>query len=259
MALYARDAGVWKPSYEPSVRNSSVWKPLRELYARDAGVWKPILVDPNYSSVVLLLHGDGTNGSTTITDNSPTPKTVTAVGDTQISTAQSVFAGGSSIRLDGSGDYITVPSSTDFAFGTGDFTLEFFVRFNVLQTVNSNMVHTNINGGFAIYQTPTAGSWQIARSGIASELAFSWSPVISTWYHFAVSRTSGTMKVFIDGVQVASGASATSFLQNGFWFGRDYLGALSYANCWAEEIRITKGVGRYTAAFTAPTIPFKDR
>jgi hypothetical protein len=61
---------------------------------------QPVPVDPQFGSVSLLLHGDGTNGSTTITDNSPTPKTVTAVGNAQISTAQSKF-GGASILFDG--------------------------------------------------------------------------------------------------------------------------------------------------------------
>ena len=51
--------------------------------------------DPNFANVSLLLHGDGTNGSQTILDSSSTPKTVTVVGNTQISTAQSAFSGGS--------------------------------------------------------------------------------------------------------------------------------------------------------------------
>ena len=75
--------------------------------------------DPYFSNVSLLLHGDGTNGSTTIIDSSPLPKTVTAFGNAQISTAQSKF-GGSSIAFDGTGDSLTIPAIT-FA---GDFTLE---------------------------------------------------------------------------------------------------------------------------------------
>lgn len=259
MTLYAKNAGVWKPSSDPIVKDASVWKPVREWYAKDAGVWKPSLNDPYYSNVVLLLHGDGPNASKTIVDNSPTPKTVTALGDAQISTAQSVFAGGSSINFDGSGDYLTVPSSADFAFGTGDFTLEFFIRFNVVLSTDTNLCHTNINGGISIYQTTTAGNWQIAKSGLASELAFSWAPVVGTWYHLAISRVSGTMWVFVNGAQVATGASSTSFLQNGLWFGRDYITTTRYANGWMEELRLTKGVGRYTAGFAAPTIPYRDR
>ena len=61
---------------------------------------QPVPVDPLFNNVSLLLHGDGTNGFTTITDSSPTPKTVTAVGNAQISTAQSKF-GGAVLRLMG--------------------------------------------------------------------------------------------------------------------------------------------------------------
>ena len=80
-------------------------------------------VDEEFDKVSLLLHGDGTNGSTTIIDSSSSPKAVTAVGDAQISTAQSKF-GGASIAFDGAGDWLTTPASNNFAFGIGDFTIE---------------------------------------------------------------------------------------------------------------------------------------
>ena len=63
-----------------------------------------------FSNVSLLLHGDGTNGSTLIKDSSPRMNTVTAVGNAQISTAQSKF-GGSSIAFDGTGDSLTTPTT----------------------------------------------------------------------------------------------------------------------------------------------------
>ena len=86
-----------------------------------------IPLDASYSSVSLLLHGNGINGSTTITDNSPSPKTVTAVGNAQISTAQSKFGGGS-IAFDGTGDYLTTPNNSDYQFGTSDFTVECWIN-----------------------------------------------------------------------------------------------------------------------------------
>ena len=84
--------------------------------------------DPFFANVSLLLHGDGTNGSTTIVDSSPSPKTVTAVGDAKISTAQSKF-GGASIGFDGSGDSLAAPASISH-FGTGDFTIELWIYRN---------------------------------------------------------------------------------------------------------------------------------
>ena len=83
-------------------------------------------VDEEFGNVSLLLHGDGTNGSTTIVDSSSSTKAVTAFGDAQISTAQSKF-GGASIAFDGNGDYLTIPPSAKFEFGTDPFTVEFWI------------------------------------------------------------------------------------------------------------------------------------
>ena len=251
--LFVKDSAVWK-QVTPYVKSGGVWVKAKQVYVNSGGVWKPLLKDPNYASVSLLVHGDGADGSTTITDNSPTPKTVTASGNARISTAQSFFSGGSSIAFDGNGDYITAPSDTSFAF-SGDFTIEYLIRFNTLPATDFNVWHTLINGGISLYQTPTRNSWQIARSGQASALSFSWTPAAATWYHFAVSRTGSTMRVFVNGTQLASGSVTTSFLQSGFQFGRDYL-ATRWLDGWVEELRITKGVGRYTANFTVQDIPF---
>ena len=78
--------------------------------------------DPHYANVSLLLHGDGADNGTVFTDNSHSPKTVTAYGNAKTSTAQSKF-GGSSIFFDGNGDYLVSPSNSAFQFGTGDFTI----------------------------------------------------------------------------------------------------------------------------------------
>ena len=82
--------------------------------------------DTSYASVALLLHCDGSNGSTTFTDSSPTPKTVTAYGNAQISTARSQF-GGASALFDGSGDYLLVGAAADFKHlhdDSTDYTIE---------------------------------------------------------------------------------------------------------------------------------------
>jgi len=74
----------------------------------------------------LILLCNGSNGSSIFTDSSPSPKTVTAHGNAQISTAQSK-SGGSSAYFDGSGDFLTVPADADLQFGSGDFTVEAWV------------------------------------------------------------------------------------------------------------------------------------
>jgi hypothetical protein len=97
--------------------------------------------DPYFSNVSLLLHGDGTNGSTTIVDSSASPKTLTAFGNAQISTAQSKF-GGSSIAFDGTGDYLSISSSNDLTLGTSDFTLETWARLATVSAQHNQIITT---------------------------------------------------------------------------------------------------------------------
>jgi hypothetical protein len=84
--------------------------------------------DPYFANVVLLINGDGSNNSTSIVDSSANPKTLTLGGNTKISTAQNKH-GGSSVYYDGSGDYISLPASSELSFG-GDYTIEFWYYHN---------------------------------------------------------------------------------------------------------------------------------
>ncbi len=90
----------------------------------------------NSANTVLLLHADGSNGSTVFVDSGSNGKTVTAYGNAQISTAQSKF-GGASAYFDGNGDYLSVPSSDDWSFGTEAFTMEAWIRLDDTSTYKS--------------------------------------------------------------------------------------------------------------------------
>lgn len=83
----------------------------------------------------LLLHFDGSSGSTTITDSSPAGRTVTAAGAAKISTAQSVFGGASLINTAASSDYVHAAHSADWDFASGDFSIEALIRLNTVPIV----------------------------------------------------------------------------------------------------------------------------
>jgi len=224
-------------------------------------------VDLSRSNVSLLLHGDGTNGSTTIIDSSPSPKTVTAVGNAQISTAQSKF-GGASIAFDGTGDYLTIPSNADFNFGTGNFTVEAWCRFSAGGDYAIVSGRGPTNGTF-MFRRLSDGTLRIGRSNVAFDLAsavLSWST--SQFYHLVAVRSSGTAYLFRDGVQVATGSNSQSYNMTA---GSDTNWAVGagqltsnqatvglFMNGYIDDLRITKGVARYTADFTPPTAPFPD-
>jgi len=225
--------------------------------------------DPNFANVSLLLHGDGTNGSTTIVDSSPSPKTVTAFGDAQISTAQSKF-GGASIAFDGAGDYLKSPISSDYEFGTGDFTVEAWVRF---VSISAEQRIVGIGRGALGVGNPIYTGWSVRYStgklafyrfdGSETDVNRAWSPVVNTWYHVAVSRNGTSLRLFADGNQL--GATHTSTLSynrvnnEDIEVGQIITGAGTfYFNGYIDDLRITKGVARYTANFTPPTAPFPD-
>ena len=213
--------------------------------------------DPDFANVSLLLHGDGANGSTTIIDSSPSPKTVTAVGNAQISTAQSKF-GGASLAFDGNWDYLTIPPSVDMSLGAADFTIELWARFS---TASFNGLF-QLSSGYlnALVRGPAAGVADNGFWGIYHGTSFLQSnqvPSVNTWQHVAYVRSSGITKLYIDGVQIISTSDNTNYADQYFTIGGWY-SSLNLLNGYIDDFRITKGVARYTANFTPPTAPFPD-
>jgi len=224
-----------------------------------------IPVDPDFGSVSLLLHGDGANGSTTITDSSPSPKAVTVFGNAQISTAQSKF-GGASITFDGNGDYLELPAAPDFAFGTGNFTVETWVYISSYHpTQGYALIDTIPVGGFG--NRANAFVWVITTSGkldVFSDSSFrglSTSIVpLSQWVHLALVRNGTTWQYYINGVKDGTEYTYSQDLSlaQGALIGRLGDSAAYFFNGYIDDVRITKGVARYTSNFTPPTAPFPD-
>ena len=218
-------------------------------------------VDPNFSSVVALLHCNGTDTSTTFTDVKG--KTWTAVGNAQIDTAQSKFDGASGL-FDGTGDYLTTPDHADFNF-TGDFTVEMWVRLAVNTATYELFGHGDSTDGahlFLEFDGASRGLWFQVRAGaspvvdVTQGVATGWS--VDTWYHVAVTRATNDWYVFRDGTQLATSNDASGY---GDYSTTVQLGAFNGGNVfngWIDDVRITKGVARYTGNFTAPTAAFPD-
>lgn len=208
--------------------------------------------DPYWSSVVALLHMDGADGGTTFTDQKG--HTFTAAGNAQIDTAQSKFGGASGL-FDGSGDFISTPSSSDWAYGTGDFTWECWVRL-ATAAGNQYIIEHGSNGGTLSYNGGL--TYYNATTGTGSPL-YTTAPALTagTWHHIAVARQGGTTRLFVDGVLKASGADSHNYGPQILYIGT-YGGGGFTLNGHDDDLRITKGVARYTANFTPPTAAFPD-
>lgn len=225
--------------------------------------------DPNFANVSLLLHGNGT----TITDNSPTPKTVTAVGNAQISTAIADPFGNSTrgvLAFDGTDDYLTVPSTgAPGNFGTGDFTIELWT-FLVSRINNFPALVGNYSafaaGSFALFAGHASAvggdtKYQIALNGSGFPSINAGTILYNQWAHIAVVRSASTITLYLNGVSIGSVASSVNLTgtTGSLWVGTTGDTTAGGAiNGYIDDLRITKGVARYTANFTPPTAPFPD-
>ena len=176
------------------------------------------------------------------------------VGNAQISTSVKKYGTGS-MYFDGTGDQLTVATNPLYKFGTGDFTVECWVYANSFSgspcIVDSRPSGTAVP--WAFYINASGYPYFYDGGSLTSSVAVS----ATTWTHIAASRSSGTLKIFVNGVQGYSAASTTDMAGSGLQIGGAFSG--SYLNGYIDDLRITKGVARYTAAFTPPTSQLQDQ
>ena len=182
--------------------------------------------------------------------------TLTLVGNTSTSTTQTKFAD-TAMYFDGTGDYLTVPSSSDFDFGTEDFTIEMWIY-----TGNVSSKQDILDKRSAAAVT----AWFLSMNLLASRVEFisashGWAGALRSdtnlpsnqWVHIAVTRDGSTFRLFQDGSQVATNTSANSIDDRDtpliIGSGPD----TDYFNGYIENLQILKGVAKYTADFTPPT------
>lgn len=203
----------------------------------------------------LLLHFDGSNNATTTTDSSASAHTVSLVGNAKISTDQSVF-GGSSLYCDGTSDYASIPASADWRPGTGDFTIEAFVRVHVHARNYFTVVDMgNYNAGVNIFASPSNVVVYILGSAVITRTTTNSAGV---WMHWALTRSGTNLRLFKDGVQLgATVTNSSNIVPTGpVQIGADQIDGNVQLQGWVDEVRISKGIARWTANFTPPTQPY---
>ncbi len=226
--------------------------------------------DVYFPQTKLLLPFDGTNGATTTSDLSNLNNTATFNGNASISTARSKF-GGSSCYFDGTGDYVDVGGTywtTGAAIDSGDFTIELWLNIDAWGGNNSQSLITNYGtntGGWALYVKNTTGqvfwwhyngsAWVYVNRYTGTQTALS----LDTWYHIALTRSGNIFRLFLDGTQEDSTTDSNAMTSsNGGTHSGIRIGAVNAAldypvNGYIDDVRITKGVARYTSNFTPPT------
>jgi hypothetical protein len=182
------------------------------------------------------------------------------VGGAAISTAQSKF-GGSSMAFDGTGDWLFTKTSPNLDMGTGDVTIEGWFYLTATVAVDYRMIvsdATNGNNYLCIRAGGTGGQVEVNVNGTSFRLNLNNSVSINTWFHLAVSRSSGTWYGFVNGnsIGTSSGAGAFNLGNGGMYVGRFGGGTAYEWPGYINDLRITKGLARYTTTFTPPTQAF---
>jgi len=193
---------------------------------------------------------------------------VTAYGNAQIDTAQSKFGGASGL-FDGTGDYLSLASSADWDFGTGDWTIDFWMRRNGDQADYAGILGAALStpAGYVIHFGNAATGTQ-NKIRLTSKASGAWNTELTTaaaipdatWTHIAFVRNGNALTVYVDGVASAS-KDVTGYTYNsaasGLVIARLYSNTDGYYfKGWLDEFRISKGVARWTANFSPPSAAY---
>jgi hypothetical protein len=216
----------------------------------------PASTDPQFNYVAMLLNDTGTNGqqNNTFLDSSSNNFTITRNGTpTQGSVTPYWPDGQWSNYFNGSSDYVTTPSSASYQFGTGDFTIEAWVYST--SSANRSIIDARGSSSAAPYAFYIDGSnFPYFYDGTVYTSTVAAPP--NQWNHVAVSRASGTLRMFVNGVQGFSG-TVTTALNPAATF---YIGGQNFATPvkfpgYLSNLRLVKGTALYTANFTPSTTP----
>ena len=222
---------------------------LSDLKVTSSAVYTADFTPPTepQSSVGAAVHVVGTDAN--IYDATQTASPVTLVGNADSSTTRAKHTT-SSIYMDGTG-YVELPAGSINISGSQDYTIEGWINFN------------SIGGDQGIFQVNWPGNnlelvmayWNGWTTYINGSLAqdTSVTPTTNQWYHVAVSRESGTVRVFLDGNIIRTVNSDTTAMENmGLVIG-GYVSTSYLSDAYFEDWRVTSGLARYTEAFTPPT------
>ena len=168
--------------------------------------------------------------------------------------------GTGSFAFDGTSDYITSSTSELYGYGTGDFTIEFWLYLNNtnLQSVLSHL--TSVSAILPHLYIASGGSIRYYTN--SSDRITGSTLVAGVWYHIALSRVSGTTRLFIDGTQTganytdANDYGTTAPLTIGSYINAGAIVNSEHLNGYIDDLRITRGHGRYASNFTPSTSPF---
>ena len=203
-------------------------------------------------SAHFLMHADlqaGEVDGSTVFKDATGRHSLSLNGTFEVDTAQSKF-GGASALISGS-SYCDITSISDFAFGTGAFTIDCWMRFaNV--TATQFVFHTGGGTDDTIVLFLNSSSKLIMFASNADRITGGTSLSVDTWYHIELARSGSSTKLFLNGTQEGSTyTDSTNYTATSVRIGGSGTG-----NRWADEVRVINGTAAHTTTFTPPTTPY---
>lgn len=224
--------------------------------------------DEYWRDVVMLLRGEGDNGANNVAtaDSSGNSRTITNTGPLYKSALNPYTHpdGHWSCALNGANsDYFDVTNTADFAFGSGAFTIEFWVKAPPNNDKFFMGGRNGIGGGFHLttggYGGTTEGAVRLVTN--AGTITTGTTSVCDmTWHHVAIVRSGTTVTIYVDGVSAGSGTDGTFFntTSGTLQFFKNDLAAANYFTGQIADFRIVKGTAVYTSSFTPPLSPLTE-
>ena len=209
----------------------------------------------NYTQALITSVGANNAVNNTFDDKSTSDHTITPSGDTHHCGMSPYRHGGYSTYFDGTGDVITVTeASSSFTFGTGDYTYEAWIypTGSGQQTIFGRASTGNVAVPY-IYLV--SGSNLLSVYYSSTIVTSSGAIPTNAWTHIAISRESGTTKIFINGTLDGSASDSTNLVSPNTFvtIGGSGSGASNAFTGYISDVRIVKGTAVYTSNFTAPT------
>jgi hypothetical protein len=220
--------------------------------------------DQYWNNTVLVMHGDGTNGATVFTDEKG--GNITSYGTVVTSTTVYKF-GTSSIYFPGASSRLSTDISPNYSFGSGNFTVEFWytsvskVSSYPLIIGNSKAWGSNawgINDRHDAY--PTKFTVFIYNALNGPLIVSNTTVTNNTTYHLALVRNGNTISLYVNGTLDSSATISVSLDSNSsdaIVIGNGYDGTQP-VNSYVDDLRLTKGIARYTSNFNVPTAAFPN-
>jgi hypothetical protein len=234
-----------------------IFTTLGAACAKAWGFTSGLITDQYFNLVSLLLPGNGTNGAqnNTFLDSSTNNFTITRNGNTTQGTFSPFSQTGWGNYFDGSGDYLSVSSNAAFGFGTGDFTIEYWIYPSLTGDGNQVVIDGRSSSSaipWLIGQT-TGGA---VRYYDGTTIRTGGTMTANTWNHVAWCRASNVNNVYLNGTSVSTYTASQDFgSSNPLTLGSNINTATERTTGYISNLRIVKGTAVYTANFTPPTTP----